>query len=55
MSVNIRPFTIDVPATEVERMKRKLTDSRIPQQEIVPGAGDDYGEPLAALGSLLTL
>lgn len=48
MSVDIQPFTIDIPAEEVERMKRKLRDTRIPQNEIVPGAGDDYGLPETA-------
>ncbi|KAF9871171.1 epoxide hydrolase [Colletotrichum karsti] len=39
----IRPFKVDVPAEEVERLKRKLNDTRLPGREIVPGAGSDYG------------
>lgn len=44
MSVNIKPFKIEVSADEVNRMKRKLRDTRIPQNPIVPDAGDDYGQ-----------
>jgi len=43
MSDPIRPFKVDVPKSEVDRLLRKLKDTRIPTQEIVPGAGSDYG------------
>ncbi|ETN41247.1 uncharacterized protein HMPREF1541_03182 [Cyphellophora europaea CBS 101466] len=45
MSVDIRPFKIDVPLEEVERMKRKLRDTRLPKNPIVPEAGEDYAGP----------
>lgn len=44
MSIEIRSTSIDAPPEEIERMKRKLRDTRIPQKEIVPGAGEDYGK-----------
>uniref|UniRef100_A0A8H7KC74 Epoxide hydrolase N-terminal domain-containing protein n=1 Tax=Bionectria ochroleuca TaxID=29856 RepID=A0A8H7KC74_BIOOC len=40
---DIRPFKIDVPQSEVDRLKRKLQDTRLPGREIVPGAGWDFG------------
>lgn len=43
MSEEVRPFKVDIPKSEVERLIRKLKDTRIPDQEIVPGAGEDYG------------
>ena len=46
MSVKIEPFKIGILHSEVERMKRKLRDTRIPQDPIVPDAGDDYGTHL---------
>ncbi|EKG12662.1 Alpha/beta hydrolase fold-1 [Macrophomina phaseolina MS6] len=42
---NIQPFTVDVPHEEVERLKKKLEDTRLPGREIVPGAGANYGPP----------
>ncbi|PWY96223.1 epoxide hydrolase [Aspergillus sclerotioniger CBS 115572] len=42
-SPEIRPFRIDVPAEEVERLKRKLRDTRLPGRPIVPNAGSSYG------------
>lgn len=39
----LSPFKVDVSNEEVARLKRKLLDTRIPKQEIVPGAADDYG------------
>lgn len=39
----IRSFKVDVPKAEVDRLIRKLKDTRIPTQDIVPGAGSDYG------------
>lgn len=43
MPEQIRPFRIDIPKAEVDRLSRKLKDTRIPIQDIVPGAGSDYG------------
>jgi hypothetical protein len=40
----IVPFKVDIPQSEVERLKRKLSDTRLPPREIVPGAGDKYGQ-----------
>ena len=40
---DIKPFKVDVPASEVDRLKRKLKDTRLPPKEIVPDAGDRYG------------
>lgn len=41
--MGIQPFKIDIPKDEIDRLKRKLQDTRIPKQPIVPGAGSDYG------------
>lgn len=43
ISDEIRPFKIDIPQPEVERVLRRLKDTRIPTSDIVPGAGSDYG------------
>jgi len=43
MANGIRPFRVDIPRAEVDRLLRKLGDTRIPTQDIVPGAGSDYG------------
>lgn len=40
----IRPFKIDIPQSEVDRLQRKLRDTRIPQKPIIPDAGEDYGK-----------
>ena len=42
-SPEIRPFRIDVPVEEVERLKRKLRDTRLPGRPIVPNAGSSFG------------
>lgn len=39
----IRPFKVEIPQSEHDRLIRKLRDTRIPSTEIVPDAGDDYG------------
>ncbi|KAF7557718.1 hypothetical protein G7Z17_g432 [Cylindrodendrum hubeiense] len=39
----IRPFKVDIPDDEIERLQRKLRDTRLPGREIVPGAGKNYG------------
>lgn len=43
MSSNIKPFDIDIPDSEIQRLYRKLKDTRVPIKDIVPGAGADYG------------
>ena len=43
MTEEIRPFKVDIPKAEVDRLLRKLKDTRIPTEDIVPGAGEDYG------------
>ncbi|KAL4920310.1 Alpha/Beta hydrolase protein [Aspergillus aurantiobrunneus] len=40
---DIQEFKIDIPPQEVERLKRKLSDTSLPGREIVPGAGTQYG------------
>lgn len=42
-STGIQPFKVDIPKEEVERLKRKLKDTRLPPKEIVPNAGTKYG------------
>ncbi|KAK6222667.1 hypothetical protein LQW54_000848 [Pestalotiopsis sp. IQ-011] len=39
----IIPFKVDIPREEVDRLQRKLNDTRLPKSEIVPGAGTKYG------------
>ncbi|KAF2136977.1 uncharacterized protein K452DRAFT_236661 [Aplosporella prunicola CBS 121167] len=43
---DIKPFDPTIPQAEVDRLYRKLKDTRLPQQPIVPDAGEDYGAPL---------
>jgi len=40
----INPFDPNVPKDEVDRLFRKLKDTRLPQNPIVPDAGEDYGQ-----------
>jgi hypothetical protein len=40
---DIVPFKVDIPRSEVDRLKRKLQDTRLPPKEIVPDAGNRYG------------
>lgn len=39
----ITPFDPNIPKDEVDRLFRKLKDTRLPQIPVVPNAGDDYG------------
>lgn len=39
----IYPFKVDIPREEVERLYRKVKDTRLPPKEIVPDAGNKYG------------
>lgn len=41
---DIKPFNPAIPQDEVDRLFRKLKDTRLPEQPIVPDAGWDYGE-----------
>lgn len=41
-----RPFRVDIPVEEVQRMKRIIADTRLPDQPLVPGASWDYGMDL---------
>lgn len=43
MSEEITTFKVDIPQSEVDRLKRKLQDTRLPPKEIVPNAGSKYG------------
>ncbi|KAF1979547.1 alpha/beta-hydrolase [Bimuria novae-zelandiae CBS 107.79] len=40
----IKPFDPSVPQDEVDRLFRKLKDTRLPQIPVVPDADDDYGQ-----------
>ncbi|OQO12941.1 hypothetical protein B0A48_02405 [Cryoendolithus antarcticus] len=42
-SADIIPFKVDIPKAEIDRLKRKLKDTRLPPKPIVPDAGDKYG------------
>ena len=41
----ITPFTIAIPPSEVQRLRAKLLDTRVPTRDIVHGADNDYGVP----------
>lgn len=40
---DIKPFKVDIPKDEVDRLKRKLKDHRLPPKPVVPEAGTKYG------------
>ena len=40
---SIRPFKVHVSQEEQDRLIRKLKDTRVPNRDIVDGAGADYG------------
>jgi len=40
---DITPFDPTIPQEEVDRLFRKLADTRLPEISVVPDAGDDYG------------
>ncbi|KAI0484866.1 Alpha/Beta hydrolase protein [Xylariaceae sp. FL0804] len=46
MLPEIRDFDPTIPQPEVDRLWNKLRDARLPEQPIVPDAGDEYGPPL---------
>ena len=41
--IAISPYRVDVPLEEIHRLRRKLLDTRIPSEPIVPDAGNNYG------------
>ncbi|KAK3625228.1 hypothetical protein LTR56_012022 [Elasticomyces elasticus] len=43
MSELIKPFTLAISKTEVDRLHKKLQDTRHPSQDVVANAGKDYG------------
>ncbi|KAK6858886.1 epoxide hydrolase [Apiospora arundinis] len=45
-STQVSEFDPTIPKEEVERLWRKLKDTRVPETPVVPDAGDDYGPPL---------
>ena len=47
-----RPFRVNIPAEEVERMKRLIADTRLSDRPPVAGMGWDYGVDLDWLRSL---
>ena len=40
---DIQAFDPNIPKEEVDRLFRKLKDTRLPEIPVVPDAGDDYG------------
>ena len=40
---DITDFDPNIPQEEVDRLKRKLKDTRLPPKPVVPDAGDKYG------------
>ncbi|KAJ0414474.1 Alpha/Beta hydrolase protein [Aspergillus carlsbadensis] len=38
----IKPFKVDIPKAEVDRLKAKLNETRLPGRSIVPDAGPKY-------------
>ncbi|KAI6832608.1 alpha/beta-hydrolase [Hortaea werneckii] len=47
MTEAIKPFQVNIPDEERQRLHRKLKDTRLPLREIVPDAGDRYGPSYA--------
>ena len=43
MYEEIKPFDPTIPKEEVDRLFRKLKDTRLPEKPIVPDADWDYG------------
>jgi len=43
MSSEVKYFKVNVPSDEVDRLYAKLRDTRHPTEDVVPGAGKDYG------------
>jgi hypothetical protein len=49
-----RPFRIDIPAEDVERMKRLISDTRLPERPFTNGVSWNYGADLDWLKGLRT-
>lgn len=45
LRMGVSPFQINIEPQEVARLKRKLEDTRLPKDPIVPDAAGDYGRP----------
>lgn len=41
-----QPFKVNIPAEDVDRMKRLIADTRLPDKPHAPGASWDYGVDL---------
>jgi hypothetical protein len=52
MSEEIKPFDPNIPQEEVDRLFRKLKDTRLPETPVVPDAGADYGPSLEWVNKL---
>lgn len=50
----IQPFQIDIPKEEVDRLNRKLKDTRFPGGPIVADAGARYGMSRPSILSIVT-
>jgi hypothetical protein len=50
---DIKPFDPTIPKQDVDRLFRKLGDTRLPEIPVVPDAGDDYGMLELTLGNVL--
>ena len=42
-SQGVKPFKVNIPEAELERLRQKLLTTRYPKQDVVIDAGDDYG------------
>jgi pimeloyl-ACP methyl ester carboxylesterase len=47
-----RSFKVSIPQSELDRLTRLVEESRLPEKEILPGAGWDYGVELKWLKSM---
>jgi hypothetical protein len=44
---SVTPFDPTIPTPEVDRLFRKLADTRLPDIPVVPDAGEDYGTSIS--------
>jgi hypothetical protein len=51
----ITPFDPTIPKAEVERLFRKLADTRLPEIPVVPDAGNDYGKQAPTSATIYSL
>ena len=47
-----RPFQVNIPSEEVERMRRVIAETRLPDSPPLPGASWDYGVDLEWLRNM---